>query len=1031
MASSKSRRDNLSTLHAIERLESRTLLASVGQQPSGALTGKIVYTVGGHGITADYPGTGAWATQRGNNNQLVEDFGNQDQMTWYVNYLFNAGATVVPLRPVGRQPNEVVVDNGQATFTGTWTNGASTPYFGTAADAVKYRSATSSVTETATAKYTPNIPAAGIYPVYAWALDGANRLPDQVYRVTYSGGVTEVKVNHQRVGKGWVYLGSYYFDKGTSGYVQVSNRSATAGNAIADAIRFGNGMGDINRGAGVSGYSREEEPALYWIMKMAGVGTPQSAYYGTNSSDRDATVSAAPRYAAYMNNQAIGAMSDRLFLSFHSNAGGGTARGTLGLYNGNNNPATATPNQKDWATLVATEVRNDLVGLGSKVEFPWANNSSVVLDRSDIEFGEINNLTIGNEFDATIVEVGYHDNAQDAADMLDPKVRNWAARASYQASVKYFNKYVGTPVNLLPDQPANVRAVADTTGGITLSWTPPVVDAIGGQAPSGYTVYTSTNGYGFDAGRKVTGGVTSSLRITGLSTGQVYYFRVAATNAGGESLPGDVVASRPRSGGAKQVLIVNGYDRLDRTQDYAQVGALTTGGAVTTSSRARYRYNNTRDYSAIVGEAIEAFGNVAVDTAQNESITGGQVKLTDYKYVIWLSGEESVKDETFSAAEQSAVSSYLAANGKLFVTGSELGFDLVGNNKGVSFFNNTLHAGYAADDANTYTASGAAGSIFSGISLTFDNGKGDMYGVDSPDKLSASSGSTIAMSYTGAGSGGAAVQYSTAAGQRVVVMGFPFESITTAANRNAVMKSVLNFFGAGAPSTPTGLTLSGGSSIKLDWNDNSGTPVAGYNVYRASSSAGPYAKINSSLVAASAYTDATATAGKTWYYRVSGVTSSQVESAQGATVSGKVSTLMMDVGSTGYTDSRGNKWTAEAGVTGGAKSTASFAVANTTDDSLYYTRRIGKSFSYAIGVANGTYQLKLYFADPSYTTAGKRKFNVTAEGKMILTNFDIVANGGGKAAIVKTFSVTITDGKLNLAFAATLDNAVLSAIELV
>ena len=80
------------------------MLAAVGQQPTGALAGKIVYTVGGHGITADYPGTGAWATQRGDNNDLVEDFGNQDQMTAYVNYLFNAGATVVPLRPVGYQP---------------------------------------------------------------------------------------------------------------------------------------------------------------------------------------------------------------------------------------------------------------------------------------------------------------------------------------------------------------------------------------------------------------------------------------------------------------------------------------------------------------------------------------------------------------------------------------------------------------------------------------------------------------------------------------------------------------------------------------------------------------------------------------------------------------------------------------------------------------------------------------------------------------------------------------------------------------
>src|SRR5215212_2393208 len=114
-----------SSLTRVESLERRLLMAA-GTQPTGALTGKIVYTVGGHGITADYPGTGGWSTQRGNNNQLVEDFGNADQMNYYVNYLFNAGATVVPLRPVGYQPVEVVLDNAQATFSGAWDAGNST-----------------------------------------------------------------------------------------------------------------------------------------------------------------------------------------------------------------------------------------------------------------------------------------------------------------------------------------------------------------------------------------------------------------------------------------------------------------------------------------------------------------------------------------------------------------------------------------------------------------------------------------------------------------------------------------------------------------------------------------------------------------------------------------------------------------------------------------------------------------------------------------------------------------------------------------
>ena len=57
-------------------------------------------------------------------------------MTIYVDYLFNAGATVVPMRPVGHQPNEVVLDNDDAgvTFSGNWQTSISGVYFGDAGD---------------------------------------------------------------------------------------------------------------------------------------------------------------------------------------------------------------------------------------------------------------------------------------------------------------------------------------------------------------------------------------------------------------------------------------------------------------------------------------------------------------------------------------------------------------------------------------------------------------------------------------------------------------------------------------------------------------------------------------------------------------------------------------------------------------------------------------------------------------------------------------------------------------------------------
>jgi hypothetical protein len=69
-------------------------------------------------------------------------------------------------------------------------------------------------------------------------------------------------------------------------------------------------------------------------------------------------------------------------------------------------------------------------------------------------------------------------------------------------------------------------------------------------------------------------------------------------------------------------------------------------------------------------------------------------------------------------------------------------------------------------------------------------------------------------------------------------------------------------------------------------------------------------------------------------------------------------------------------------------------------------------------------------ADTVFTAAGKRVFDVYAEGAKVLAGVDIVKEAGPKAALVKTLKVTVTDGKLDLAFKAIVDNATISAIEI-
>jgi fibronectin type 3 domain-containing protein len=66
-------------------------------------------------------------------------------------------------------------------------------------------------------------------------------------------------------------------------------------------------------------------------------------------------------------------------------------------------------------------------------------------------------------------------------------------------------------------------------------------------------------------------------------------------------------------------------------------------------------------------------------------------------------------------------------------------------------------------------------------------------------------------------------------------------------------------------------------SATLSWTASTSI-VVGYNVYRGTTSGGPYTKINPSLDATTSFTDATVQAGQTYYWVVTGVNSSNAES---------------------------------------------------------------------------------------------------------------------------------------------------------
>ncbi len=74
------------------------------------------------------------------------------------------------------------------------------------------------------------------------------------------------------------------------------------------------------------------------------------------------------------------------------------------------------------------------------------------------------------------------------------------------------------------------------------------------------------------------------------------------------------------------------------------------------------------------------------------------------------------------------------------------------------------------------------------------------------------------------------------------------------------------------PAAPTGLAaIAGDSVVSLDWDDNSDPDLAGYNVYRSTTSGSGYSLVNGGLVMTSDFVDSTVANGTTYYWIVRAV----------------------------------------------------------------------------------------------------------------------------------------------------------------
>ena len=272
---------------------------------------------------------------------------------------------------------------------------------------------------------------------------------------------------------------------------------------------------------------------------------------------------------------------------------------------------------------------------------------------------------------------------------------------------------------------------------------------------------------------------SDSIIINGLAKDYIFFFQLRAQNSDGYSIPSEVLGGIS-SESNPQVLIVNGFDRA------------STGNT----------YNFIRQH----GKAFKNNG-YSFCSATNDAVIQGLVSLQDYLIVDYVLGDESTVDETFSSIEQDIVKNYLKNGGNLFVSGSEVAWDLDyrGSASDKDFIYNYLKSQYVYDAPSNiagsyYQAEPIQLGIFDGIStINYDNGTQGTINVRYPDVITGINGGINCLKYSNVTNQFAAVNFAGmfpggVANGKVVFVGFPFETIYPEDKRDLILSKVISFF---------------------------------------------------------------------------------------------------------------------------------------------------------------------------------------------------------------------------------------------
>ncbi len=288
---------------------------------------------------------------------------------------------------------------------------------------------------------------------------------------------------------------------------------------------------------------------------------------------------------------------------------------------------------------------------------------------------------------------------------------------------------------------------------------------------NGYRLYNSMDGTNWSMIEDESSLNEPSTTIT--ISGAEYYRVSSVLNDSlnnSESNWSNVLGAKQNSS-SKKILIVDGFNRQN-------------GDWRGESNTFVYQY----------GKALEPL-NFNFESVKNSEVINAVVNLNDYDAVFWILGDESTVDETFSSTEQALVKNYLENGGNLFVSGSEVGWDLSykGSSSDKGFYNNYLKAIFIADDSGSLIVKGMSGSALEGTAFNY----AQVYEVGYPDEIGIYGGSTLCMEYSN--NTGAGIQYSGQFGTsskigKIIYLGFPLETTADDSSFNSVISKVTDYF---------------------------------------------------------------------------------------------------------------------------------------------------------------------------------------------------------------------------------------------